>query len=375
MTGRRRDSKNGRPRSRRSVLRTGALSALGAGLGLAVWRQGRPNAIGGDPRSPNAIPPFLTPIESFYRFRNGPDPGALSADAAALQVTNGDRIATLAWSDLVPLATRTVVHTLQCDGNGYIDGGMGPRSFPMGCNMASPDEESEPAPPENWSWRYGGIGNAEWRVVSVRSLLREAGVEERGDWLRVEGRDRYQRHFPAECLEDPNFAIAVSMNGVDLPHVHGAPARLLVPGQYGAMNVKWVERLALGPRSEAHPFDDGPEAIYPVKPIAFATLPADGAVLPADREVELGGAAFAGMRPVKSVLLWLEPGKPWEAELLDPGRANVWSRWRSRVRLPKGTHKITICCLDDQGRYSRPQEPYGDAEGYGGYHELRVKIT
>ena len=120
-------------------------------------------------------------------------------------------------------------------------------------------------------------------------------------------------------------------------------------------------------------FAEGPEAHYPVKPLAFATLPRDGASV--SGTLELGGVAFAGEEAVKSVLLWIDPAEPWEAELLDPGRPHVWSRWRSVVQIPPGTHRITVCCADALGRYSKPQSAVGDAKGYGGFHELTVTVS
>lgn len=342
--------------------------------GLAAWRGSlrTPRAGGLSGRGPGVIPPFLTPTESFYRFSNGAPPAELPATEASVLVGPGAAPRRIAWAELVPLATRRIARTLQCDGNGYIDGGLATPS-PGGCQMARPDDDRARPPPENWSWRFGGIGTAEWDVVGVGELFAALGIEAVGDWLRVEGRDGYQRHFPAEVLADPAFCLAVSMNGQPLPHGHGAPARLLVPGQYGAMNVKWIQRLTVGPRGESHPFDDGPESHYPVKPLAFATMPRDGDSVTGN--LELGGVAFAGERAVKSVLLWLDPAEPWEAELLDPGQPHVWSRWRSTVQIPSGTHEITVCCIDAGGRYSKAQAAVGDAEGYGGFHTLTVTVA
>lgn len=365
MAGRRKDEGP----DRRTLLRSGVV--IGAGLlgGLAGVRwSSRPSPLTG--RGPGALPPFLTPTDSFYRYSNGPPPPPLPTADARLLVGPTPAPRAVDWGPLIERADRKVVRTLQCDGNGYIDGGRAPHA---GCQVGRPDDDPGRPPPENWDWRYGGIGTAEWDVLSVRELLEATGVPLRGDWLRVEGRDGYLRWFPREVALDPELLVAVGMNGQPLPHGHGAPARLLVPGQYGAMNVKWVRSLTLGDRLEAHPFDGGPEAFYPVKPLAFATLPLDGGTV--QGALELAGGAFAGRRAVREVLLWIHPGEPWRAELLDPPRPYVWSRWRSTVQIPPGTWDVTICCVDDLGRYSKPQQPYGDAEGYGGYHILRVTIA
>ncbi len=354
------------------MLRAG-LGLVGAALvGLGLWggrrRVQTPGVPGARTRGPNALLPFLTPTESFYRYSNGPPPAPLDAAQARVLLGATDAPTAFGWADLLPLARRLEARTLQCDGNGYE--AQGPPQ--IGCQVL-PDEDRERPEPENWPWRFGGIGTAEWNVLSVAELFGELGLPTDGPWLRVEGRDGYLRWFPAEAARGADFLIAVGMNGAPLPHGHGAPARLLAPGQYGAMQVKWLKSLTFGAFDDARPFDGGPDTAYPVKPLAFATMPLDGATI--DGLVELAGGAFAGGRAVKEVLLWVDPGQVWQAELIDPPRANLWSRWRSSVQLPKGRHRLHVACVDDQGRHSKEQRAWGDAEGYGGFHVLTIDVV
>ncbi len=37
--------------------------------------------------------------------------------------------------------------------------------------------------------------------------------------------------------------LALQMNGDDLPGIHGGPVRLVTPGFFGTMQIKWLERL------------------------------------------------------------------------------------------------------------------------------------
>jgi DMSO/TMAO reductase YedYZ molybdopterin-dependent catalytic subunit len=314
---------------------------------------------------------FLTPTEDFYRFSNGPVPRQVATETASLLVGSDARPVAIPWSRVLGLAHRKIVRTLQCDGNGY-EGGAGGSA---GCQaVPAPDEDRDHPPPENWTWRFGGIGNAEWSVLSVAELFRSLGVDTSGPWLKAAGRDGYVRYFPREVALDPDFCVAVGMNGQPLPHGHGAPGRLLVPGQYGAMSIKWLSDLTFGPMEDTRTFDGGSPNHYPIKPLAFATAPLDHAKIPPG-EVELLGAAFAGLRPVKEVILWTDPAKPWMADLVDPPRANVWTRWRSRARLPQGRLVLHVCCVDDRGAHSSFQSPFGDAEGYGGIHVLHLTQT
>jgi hypothetical protein len=45
----------------------------------------------------------------------------------------------------------------------------------------------------------------------------------------------------ADALEKSIFAL--KLNGELLPGVHGGPVRLVTPGIYGTMHVKWLRRL------------------------------------------------------------------------------------------------------------------------------------
>lgn len=45
----------------------------------------------------------------------------------------------------------------------------------------------------------------------------------------------------------PDAMLAYEMDGKPLLREHGAPARVVIPQMYGYKNVKWVERIVLGP--------------------------------------------------------------------------------------------------------------------------------
>ncbi len=363
---------------RRSKTRRQALGALGAvGAGVALFSVGRgssgdvmPDLI--DRRGPDGPIPFLTPTDQFYKFSNGPWPDPLGAYAAELTVAGPSGSRTVGWDELVRLPTKRVVRTLSCDGNGYL-GDTPPRS--VGCQMTpDPEESSEHPPPEEWSWRYGGISTAEWDVLTLRELFEAVGVPMRSGHLRVEGRDGYLRWFPMERALGDELLVAVGMNGQPLPHKHGAPARLLASGQYGAMSVKWLRSLAATDRTGARPFDGGSREDFPVKPIAFASGPIDGTEVEAG-SLTLVGAAYAGREPVKQVLLQVGDEDPVRATLLDAGRPYVWSRWTAELQMfEPGDVVVEIACLDASGRYSMPQSPFGDAVGYGGLHRLHLSV-
>ena len=51
-----------------------------------------------------------------------------------------------------------------------------------------------------------------------------------------------ERSVPLKAMEDA--LLAWEMNGEPLPHAHGGPLRLVVPGYSGVNNIKYIKRLA-----------------------------------------------------------------------------------------------------------------------------------
>jgi DMSO/TMAO reductase YedYZ molybdopterin-dependent catalytic subunit len=102
----------------------------------------------------------------------------------------------------------------------------------------------------------GLIGNARWGGVSLRDLLSEVGVQSGGSEVVFYGTDKGMENIRDEEAEQnfgrsmtvsdatgPDVMLAYEMNGEPLPHYHGAPLRLIMPGWYGVANVKWLEQI------------------------------------------------------------------------------------------------------------------------------------
>ena len=103
---------------------------------------------------------------------------------------------------------------------------------------------------------YGLIGNANWRGVTLSSILERAGIQEgakevvffAADTATEEIRGREVEKAFARSLSIPDALrsenmLAFEMNGEPLPHYHGKPLRLVVPGWYGVANVKWLTQI------------------------------------------------------------------------------------------------------------------------------------
>ena len=108
-------------------------------------------------------------------------------------------------------------------------------------------------------WGNGAMGNARWRGVRLRDVLRRAGIS--GDAVEVvfSGADSavlpstpaFVKSLPVDRALDESTLIAFEMNGEPLPHWNGAPARLVVPGWAGTYWMKHLTQIRIEPK----PFD------------------------------------------------------------------------------------------------------------------------
>lgn len=102
----------------------------------------------------------------------------------------------------------------------------------------------------------GLIGNARWRGVSLQNILQEAGIQDGAKEIVFFGTDiaketirerevdkAFARSLSIEDAMRPENMLAFEMNGEPLPHYHGKPVRLLIPGWYGVANVKWITQI------------------------------------------------------------------------------------------------------------------------------------
>lgn len=108
----------------------------------------------------------------------------------------------------------------------------------------------------------GLIGNGRWTGVPLKSVLDKAGLKADAQEIVFFGGDRgketvafrgtnfdveqqYGRSLPrARALaSEPAPFLAYALNGEPLTKHQGAPLRLIVPGWYGAPNVKWLSEI------------------------------------------------------------------------------------------------------------------------------------
>lgn len=300
---------------------------------------------------------YLTPIDVFFVRQHLPRPAPIDPAAYRLMV-NGmvSKPVELSLADLRRLPQQTLPAVIECTGNG--------RGF------------YSPKVP-GIQWGRGAIGNAEWTGPRLADVLKLAGVSDSAAWLEIDGADRgvaatpdFVRSMPMKKALHPATLLALKMNGHPLPDLHGAPARLIVPGWDGTSFVKWVVRLTAADRQTAGFFmnpgyrypkygllpGSGPKPLeleviegMPVK--STITAPEDLSKLPLGA-VTIRGFAWAGENAIDRVEVSVDGGSRWRpAELTGPKLPFAWRLWRvDWTPTEPGYYTILSRATDTAGR-------------------------
>lgn len=410
--------------SRRGFLGGAGLAAVGAAVGGAIpfsgqmpaglipaaLAQGAPAAKGPQPldfpgKNPGLVvlgdrplvaetPEHLldddtTPTPKFFVRNNGqiPEPNA-NPNAWRIQVdgeVNQPLDLTLAElrSRFQPVTYRMV---LECGGNG--------RSF------FTPQARGN-------QWTNGGAGCAEWTGVPLGAVLKAAGVKESARYTAHYGADPHlsgdasketlSRGMPIAKAMEEHGLIVFAMNGEPLPHIHGGPVRLVIPGWPGSLSHKWLSRVTLRDREHdgqgmtgtsyrvpATPMIPGGKAdektfrILESMPVrSIISSPANGTRLPAGtRSLSLRGAAWAGDLTARAVDVSTDFGATWtSATLQAPRNRYDWHRWTAQVPLPSdGYYEIWVRATDSEGRMQPHIAGGWNPQGYGANPMHRVAI-
>ena len=178
----------------------------------------------------------ITPTDRLFIRNNLPAPDAsivANRDAWQLSVEGVREPRTLTVGELKTLGLETIATVLQCSGNG--------RGY-------------FPTKPAGTRWGVGAAGCVVWSGVPLRSVVQTLGGPVNGvRFITGTGGEKLpdgidpktvivERSVPMTMLDDA--LLAWEMNGEPLPHAHGGPLRLIVPGYSGVNNVKYIKRLA-----------------------------------------------------------------------------------------------------------------------------------
>lgn len=298
-----------------------------------------------------------------------------------------DRAVLIAGEELLGMDQVEYEMVLQCSGNGRT-------------------RFSEMFPISGVAWGHGGVANVRFAGVPLSALLEKHDVKisREAKFVTAEGKDLRQQHevqefehsLPlADCLE--SSILALKLNGELLPTIHGGPVRFVTPGYYGAMQIKWLQRLRFE-STESTNFYHAVEYRVPKARVRYGenfgfTLensvptwklrisslildPESSVVLTAGDHTFRGVAFNDGDAPIESVLMSFDRGKSWRSATLQPSRSPyAWCRWTIQKSLAPGTHEVWSRAIDALGR-AQPLDAsiYWNPNGYQWNGVCRLEV-
>jgi len=317
----------------------------------------------------------ITPAELFF-VRNNYDGPEIDPSQYVLKVDGEvESPLTLRLDDLRRMEQVTHTITLECAGNGR--GFYSPKASGI-------------------QWERGAVGTAVWTGVRLADVLKRAKPRPGAKHVVPNGHDApptpqapdFIRSHPIWKAMDPHTMLALHMNGKPVPHLHGGPVRLLVPGWIGSASIKWVTQITLadkefdGPfmkRSYRSPRLDDPNDSYSLTSLECKSVivsPLDGARV-ADGPLTMSGFAWAGEGAVVGVDVSTDGGQSWApATLTGEGHRYAWRRWEYAWTPKAGQHTIMARASDSLGRVqpaSRPRDPQGYR--WNVIHAVRVVVV
>ena len=100
-------------------------------------------------------------------------------------------------------------------------------------------------------WGYGAMGCARWRGARLGNILDKVGVKKEAIEIVLDGADGpvigktpdFVKSIPVWKAMEETTIVAYEMNGQQLPHFNGFPARVIVPGWTGTYWMKHVTSI------------------------------------------------------------------------------------------------------------------------------------
>ncbi|SFK58906.1 DMSO/TMAO reductase YedYZ, molybdopterin-dependent catalytic subunit [Halogranum rubrum] len=213
------------------------------------------------------------------------------------------------------------------------------------------------------------LDNALWTGVRIMDLVEPAGLPE-GCCVMFRAADGFYEEFPLSALRD-GF-LAYGMNGEALPRGHGYPARALIPGHWGEINVKWLTEIEILERPEDGYWEKrGWHGTGPVNTVAKLHVVNDLD----DGRKEVAGHAYAGTRGIERVEVSTDGGETWaEATLSEtlPG-TDVWRQWMYQYDPPTGEHEVVVRATDGTGQLQSSEEASPFPNGPSGWVSRTVR--
>ncbi len=287
---------------------------------------------------------WITPNEKFFQVSHYDKP-VLNERTWKLEITGlVQHPKTLTLGELKARQPKEVIYTLECSGN---------HGFPS---------------------FVGGIGNARWAGTPLASILKEAGVLDKGIEVVFFGTDageeeirghkvkqNFARSLSLDDALNPNNILCYQMNGEPLPPLHGYPVRLIAPGWFGIANVKWLKRIEVIHTRYMGRFmgrdyvtlrgeQRKGETVWMETSVGRTLLKSVAAkVTRKDDRYRIIGAAWGA--PLQRVEVRIDDG-PWRPATINEGQQAefAWKIWHLDWENPSsGEHTIVSRAVDTEG--------------------------
>ncbi len=329
----------------------------------------------------------ITPTDKLFIRNNGQVP-EVSGDPKAWKIKIDGEVNTPLEITAGELMTRfpsvTYQLMLECGGNG--------RSF------FSPEARGN-------QWTNGGAGCPMWTGVRLADVLKAAGLKSSATYTGHYGADptlagetdkpTISRGVPIAKAMEEHTLIAFKLNGKDMPLIHGAPVRLVVPGWPASSSTKWLTRIWVRDKEHDGPGMGGFSYRVPKTPIvpgskgndkdmailesmpvrSVITFPADGTKL-TSRKLDLRGHAWAGDFDIKTVDISTDYGVTWKPAKVDaPVNKFAWQRFTASIDLPTGGYyEVWAKATDSKGVTQPFVAANWNPQGYGANPLNRIRV-
>src|SRR5467141_1085211 len=220
-------------------------------------------------------------------------------------------------------------------------------------------------------WGYGAMGCARWKGARLKDLLDKVGLKKEAIEIVFDGADSgvtdktpdFIKSIPTWKAIEETTLIAYEMNGAPLPHLHGFPARLILPGWTGTYWMKHLTSIKAVTKPDAgywmNPAYRIPLGRFPLvarftsqetatnTPLteivvnSLITTPIDGANVRMG-PITIGGIAWDGGYGISTVEVSSDRGRTWAAANLGEDLGRFAFRTFSYTLSPKVRGKQTV---------------------------------
>jgi DMSO/TMAO reductase YedYZ molybdopterin-dependent catalytic subunit len=292
---------------------------------------------------------YQTPEEVFF-VRNNYDTAPIDPAQWSLKIEGEvDNPVVLRLEDLRKLPAFAQDVTLECAGNGR--GFHNPRASGI-------------------QWERGAIGTQSFKGALLADVLALAKPRATAQHVAFDGADKpptaqapdFIRSIPMWKALSPHTMVAFEMGGKPIPHLHGGPVRVVVPGFVGSASIKWLERIMARPdefdgfymkSNYTAPRADNDKEVYSLQSLevkSIIVVPAEGAKLAAGRTT-IWGWAWSGEGELTGIDLSSDGGQTWTSgKFVGKWDRYSWRKFEHDWDAKSGAHTLMARATDSLGR-------------------------